>query len=307
MGADLKHVALAISSYRNDQPVLSLLETARTLDPGFGAIIVVDSQTTGVVENAIASRTWSCPVTCVSAATNIGSAGNLARRLGLAARTDLDWVYAINHDGELRPDAVAALATIGAHECSPSRPIGAVYPLRRLPNRAGAYDVTGRRRMPLVGARTRKRPASGLLDVYWSSSNGALYALAPVRRGLLPWADLWLGYEDLGYGLLLHEHGYRQVLSTDVVIDDRYEFTKRGGVWVTSKPSWYAYYHARNLLLVARRTRQPPRTKIAIAGRLLMELGVTAAMRDQKLQRLRFVLRGAFDGFRDRAGKFSVP
>jgi hypothetical protein len=303
----LRRVVLAISSYRNDEEVLALLEAARTLDPGFGAIVVVDSQGTGVVDNAVSERDWPCPVTCVSAASNLGSAGNLVERLRLAGETDLDWVYAINHDGDFQPSSVAALVEVGLRERSSRYPIGAVYPLRRMPNRGGTYDLTGRLPIPFVTLRKKEPPPPTTLDVYWSSSNGALYALDPVRRGLLPWADLWMGYEDLGYGLLLHQHEYRQVVPTDIVIDDHYEFRRPGGIWVTSKPSWYAYYGARNLLLVARRTRQPLYLQAAIAGRLLLELGVTTLIRDHKMERLKLIAQGTIDGVLGRSGKFRVP
>jgi hypothetical protein len=303
----LRRVALAISSYRSDDSVLALLERTKQAAMGFGAVIVVDSQGSGELEQALSRMTWPCPVTYFSATTNLGSAGNLAERLQRAAQTKLDWVYAVNHDGDLQPSRVASLVEIGEREAGQGRPIGAVYPLRRLPKRGNSYDITGRFRVPLTAIRRSRRPGPGVLDVYWSSSNGALYALEPVRRGLLPWADLWMGYEDLGYGWLLHQHGYRQLLASDVMVEDGYEYQERRGVWMTQKPSWYAYYHARNFLLVAGRTRQPAYARAAIMARLLLELGVTTALRDHKRERLALTVRGMVDGLLGRAGKYKVP
>lgn len=303
----LSRVVLAISSYRNDAEVLSLLDQVRAQQARFGAIIIVDSLGTGMLEPRLGSELDGCPLRYCSASTNLGSAGNLAERLRLAGETGLEWVYAINHDGDLRTTSITALLDVAREQQNRQPKLGAVYPLRRLPNRGGAYDVTGRYRVPVSAIRTRRRPAGPVLDVYWSSSNGALYSLEPVRRGLLPWGDLWMGYEDLGYGWLLHEHGYRQLLATEVVVDDGYEYQKRGGVWITQKPSWYAYYYARNFLVVAQRTHQPAYARAAIWSRLVAELAVTAALRSKKRERLGLLARGMADAVAGRVGKYRVP
>lgn len=304
----LRRVVLAISSYKNDASVLGLLARVRSSGAPFGAVLVVDSLGTGAVEAALQQVPLACPTRYVSADTNLGSAGNFAERLRLAGSFDLDWVYAVNHDGDVRPEAIAELVRIGARERLRSqKPVGAVYPLRRLSSRDGAYDITGRFPVPLTAVRAKSAPNDATVEVYWSSSNGALYSLAPVRQGILPWADLWMGYEDLGYGWLLRERGYRQLLASSVVVDDNYEYAQRGGVWVTQKPPWYAYYYARNFLLVSERTHQPFYARTAVWGRVLLEYGATAVFRDRKPERMRLLTYGIFDALRRRAGKYRLP
>jgi GT2 family glycosyltransferase len=301
--AALSQVCLAVSSYRNDVEVLALLERVKAGPGRFASILLVDSLGSGRMPDELASRGWT-DVRYVTFERNLGSAGNLAERLRLAAESGASWVYTVNHDGGADPNAIARLVEIGA---SAGPRIGAVYPLRRMIHRGDTYDVTGCYRVPLRSVRVKRRPAGGTRDAYWSSSNGALYALAPIREGLLPWADLWMGYEDLGYGWLLRQEGYRQLLALDVEIPDGYEYRRQQGLWLTRKPSWYAYYHARNFLLVARRTRQPLAAQAAVLTRVVLELGVTAALRPNKAERLRYIAEGLIDGLAGRSGKWRLP
>jgi GT2 family glycosyltransferase len=298
-------VCLAISSFRNDENVLALIEAALSA-AYFDEILVVDSLGTGAMAQAIEERGWSKRVRYENHPKNLGSAGNLARRLELAAERGHDWVYAINHDGEVDASVVRELVACGR---SLRRP-GAVHPLRFKTGR-GLYDMTGRSALPLPFRGRRTRPAQETLEVYWGSSNGTLYALEPVRQGLLPWADLWMGWEDLGYGWLLHKRGYQQVLLTTVETRDSYEYAHHRAfgrtLTITSKPAWYAYYQARNLILVTRRNGQAWDHWAVVAGRVLLELGVTAALRPNKTTRYRLLARGVFDGLRERTGKWLVP
>ena len=69
----LEAVALGISAYRSDVPVLELLKIA--LAPGqprFGAVIVVDSLGSGEIASVIEANGW--PVTYINAQRNLGGA-----------------------------------------------------------------------------------------------------------------------------------------------------------------------------------------------------------------------------------------
>lgn len=300
----LRRVCLAISSFKNDDAVLGLLDHVGDALPRFGRVLVVDSLGSGRFPSALAERGLERRVEYHCFPENLGSAGNLAHRLRLAGSGDADFVYALNHDGDLRPEAIAQLVRL-ADQSTP-RP-GAVYPLRRMTDRGNAYDVTGRYRFPFTAIRSRKPPPSTLNEVFWSSSNGALYSLEPVKRGLLPFADLWMGYEDLGYGWLLHENGYRQFVARDVLVDDSYEYRRSPVGYITRKPGWYAYYFARNLLLTSRRTHQPVHVQGLALSRVLLEFGITLALRTDKTMRLRATAEGLLDGLLGRPGKWRLP
>src|SRR5262249_19093486 len=153
----------------------------------------------------------------------------------------------------------------------------------------GYYDLTGTLPVPVVARRVAERPTARAVPVCWSSSNGALYHLSPIRAGLTPPGDFWMGYEDLAYGWTLDAHGYEQVVCTDAIFQDTYEFRQAAsgyGPRLTSKPSWYAYYNARNFWRAAAETRQPGWVRAAVLARLCAEVCVTATLRPKKAERL---------------------
>ena len=303
---------LAVSTYRYDEAVLTLLEGARK-DAAlelFERVLVVDSIGTGRMPAELAAR-FGSQVQYHAADRNLGSAGNLALRLQLAADAGADVVYAVNHDGSVERATVTRLfqaaCELGATSATPR--FGALFPLRRLTHRQGRYDLTGRWSFPVPSRLHAEKPREPLLEVYWSSSNPALYALAPVREGLTPWGDLWMGWEDLGYGWLLHRHGLKQYVVTDAVTDDGYELRPVAGssVYISDKPAWYAYYAARNLVLVTKRVRPGPLRALAVASRIALEAGDTVVARRDKRARLSYLAHGVADGLRGRTGKWRLP
>lgn len=295
-------VHLVISSFRHDAGVERVL---RRVHDGpvsvFDKCIVVDSQGTGAIPALIDERGWD-DVIYRSAEENLGSAGNLAERLRLAARLGGDFAYAVNHDGDVDLNVVLALLA----EAQRTPDVGAVYPLRYLPSRE-QYDLTGTRRLPLPFHGSVAVPASPVIDVHWSSSNGALYSMHPVRKGILPWADLWMGWEDMAYGWALEESGYRQLVVTGARTEDNYEYRAHAvgarALHVTDKPAWYTYYGARNLVLLLRRPWRPAALPAVVALRILVEAAVIMLLRPHKLLRYRLLGHGVLDGLRNRAGR----
>jgi GT2 family glycosyltransferase len=300
-------VVVAVSAFRSDEAVVRLLTALHaSAAPPFGRVLVVDSLPSGDLEATIRDRGWK-NVRYHAYDRNLGSAGNLAERLRrAAAETEASYVYALNHDAPYEESTLRALL---AQAVTVPR-LGAAYPLRRRRGRAG-WDVTGRREFPLRAVTAPARPEGPAFDVWWGSSNGTLYALGPVRAGLLPPADFWMGWEDLAYGWMLADAGYRQVCVTAAVFDDPMEYATRsiGGraVTLTDKPPWYAYYFARNLLLASRDTHRPLRVRAEVAARISAEVLVSATLRSRRRERLRLLAAGVRDGLTGRHGKYRVP
>lgn len=291
-------VCLAVSSFAGNPDAIRLVELGLSL-PIFEHVVLVDSCSRGIPPFRDARFTY------VHRVDNLGSAGNLALRLTTAASRGSRYVYAINHDGCLEQDAVIRLV-----EFARNRPrVAAAYPLRWL-SRRGGYDLTGTRRFALPLLATPDAP-DGPLSVTWSSSNGALYSLDAVRNGLVPRADFWMGWEDLEYGWRLLSHGWEQYIVPIAQASDDYEYGTHRAIGlqltIADKPSWYAYYHARNLLRLS--LDQPhPVVHGAIAGaRIVQEAILSALFKDEKVRRLQLLLRGTADALDRRMGRGPVP
>jgi GT2 family glycosyltransferase len=299
-------VWLVVSSFRHDREIATMLEQVQNLPVRlFDSILIVDSLGTGEVPAAVARHGWQ-NVIYRSYDRNLGSAGNLAERLRLAAEAGADFAYALNHDAHVQPHVFRCLLNQAIHLDR----VGAVYPIAYLSS-AAAYNLTGRCELPISAKLVSHRPACPLMDVYWSSSNGALYALEPVRAGLLPRAELWMGWEDLEYGWRLADHGYRQIIACDAVFDDNYEYTCKatplGTVRIVNKAPWMTYYSVRNLILIVRRARPLMKCGVIVGLRIVLELLLILFYRPAKRLRLRCLLRGIIDGLKKRTGKWILP
>jgi hypothetical protein len=302
--ASLDRVALAISAFHSDKPVIRLLGEVFTGDhPRFGAVIVVDSLGRGQIHEAAKANRWE--LNYVNADRNLGSAGNLDLRLRTAAVLGLDWCLAVNHDGEVDPDKILQLVALGQ-----SRPrIGAVYPQLAFSLADGRLD-SPRRSFTSFGL-LRGQGDHGVTEVAWSSSNCALYNLDSIREGVTAWPDLWMGYEDLAIGWELQRRGWVQLLAREVTVTDRYEFRSvrllGRDAHIASKPTWYSYYQLRNLWLIASRTGGRAVTKASVLRRLVVDVALLLCYRDQKGERLRLLFKGLRDGMQGISGKGPVP
>jgi GT2 family glycosyltransferase len=288
-------VWLVISSHQNDDDVMRILDQVQSLGRDvFERILVVDSQGTGTIPLLLAERGWG-RVIYRSYPHNLGSGANLCERLRIAAEGGADYAYALNHDGNFAPEVIRALL----EAARPLENLGAAYPLGYMTT-AGRFNLTGIRELPLPAKLVESPPPDPLIDVFWSSSNGALYSTAPAKRGILPWSAMWMGWEDLEYGWRLSDNGYRQVIVRNAIYSDNYEYKQTWLVKTIDKPAWRTYYNFRNLILAVRRSRNRPLYYAVVIYRILLELALIVLVRDFKFSRVRSACRGVWDGLRER-------
>lgn len=301
-------VDAAISTFRTDDAVVNMVQRLHDEAWPVRRIFVVDSLGSGALPERLAA--FGERVVYHNADENLGSAGNLARRLRLAAEGDADAVLALNHDASLSREAVDALVQ-AAKRHDPA--FGALYPLPYYPLKR-FYGLTGVRDFPMRRWGTAEPPAEPLVPVTWSTSNGALYGLAPVReRNLCPDGSLWMGWEDYLYGLQLKDAGYPQFVVTDARIEDPYEFKRVavGPVHMTlnDKPTWYLYYSVRNMVRIV--LHEAPRaSRVARLGlwlSLMFGQIFVNPPRSGVREALRCYAVGLRDGLAGRDGKWMLP
>ena len=286
-------VWLVISSCRNDEDILRILNQVHASDEKIAdRILVVDSEGTGIIPEVLKNSGWN-DVIYRSYDYNLGSGANLCERLRIAAAGGADYAYAINHDGYFDAEVITSL--LKAAETVDN--LGAAYSLSYFTN-LGLYNLTGTRELPLSAKFVPSPPHAPLLDVFWGSSNGALYSMDPLRRGIVPWDTMWMAWEDLEYGWRLSDYGYRQVIVCNAVFRDNYEYTPTWFGRTMNKPAWRTYYYMRNLILAIRRSRNRPLYYVIAAYRFLLECGLIVLSKENKWRRLRLLCAGASDGIR---------
>ena len=296
-------VGIAISCYKNDNDVIGLIDKIISESWPIDAIVIVDSLGGDKIQDYIA-RNKMKNIEYYNFDVNLGSAGNLKKRLILSAEKDWDFVLALNHDA-----LVTKVTFLELLKYKDIPNLGAVYPLKYFPSKK-FYDYSGTKEVGPWRSFGEKSPTPDqIIPCIWSSSNGALYNLTPVREGIIPNEDLWMGWEDYLYGLDLKSSGYQQFLISNALCEDSYEFTeKRLGfakVVLASKPSWYTYYNSRNLFLICLHLHPSFLRTFRICIRSLMEFtficlgwGMTTIKESLTLQ-----LRGARDGINKIHGK----
>lgn len=285
-------VWLVISSYRNDADVIRLLTQAHSCGcECLERVLVVDSQGTDAIPLFLAEHGWN-DVMYRSYENNLGSGANLRERLRIAAEGGADYAYALNHDGNFDPEVFRALLKAAQL----IRDLGAAYPLSYL-TAAQGFNLTGTRELPLPAKLVESPPPDSLIDVFWSSSNGALYSTEPVKRGVSPWGAMWMGWEDLEYGWRLADAGYRQVIVRDAIFRDNYEYRRTWLGRAIDKPASRTFYTFRNLILAIRRSRSRPLFCVVAGYRILLECLLIVLVRDGKLSRLRNLCKGVWSGF----------
>lgn len=302
-------VAIAISSFKTNSAAMSLVQRITKEDWPCEFILVVDSLGNGGFESFIAGNSLANRVLYSNSEINLGSAGNLARRLNWGCELGMDYVLALNHDADITPEIYRAL--LARIDTYPNT--GALYPLRYLSGK-GIYDLSGKKVFLLTASGPTEKPADEFIGVSWSSSNGALYAMEPLRAadGICPDSTLWMGWEDYLYGLQLKAKGYSQWIVTAAETLDSYEYKSvrfsPAGRIIADKPMWYGYYDVRNLLLIAVYRLRSPVLAIFMLVRVMLGLVLLPfKFKDEKLRAISYGLAGMWDGLRNVSGKWMLP
>ena len=300
-------VAIAISAFRSDAAVISLLELIfADPHPEVRSVIVVDSLGSGMVAEIAAVRQWQLQYENVN--TNLGSAGNLARRMELAAETGAEWCLCLNHDANWETDRLSAMLS-AAHSLPR---VGAVYPMLDHSPRDPRWEDGRRNFRPSAGTRYSEIPTDEpATEVLWSSSNSALYSLTPLSEDIAIMSDLWMAYEDLAYGIALHQGGWIQLSCRSARLTQVFDYVPRRflcrTLHIPDKPVWYPYYNVRNLILIWQQYGSEGVSLTTISWKLIQSSLRTLLLEDNKVKRLRLLYLGTRAGIRGETGKGPYP
>jgi len=300
-------VAIAISAFRSNAAVIELLEAIFTEpNPEVGAVIVVDSLGDDEISKTAAARGW--PICIENFDRNLGSAGNLARRMELAGEIGAEWCLCLNHDANWNRDRLDAML-----KTARSRPrVGAVYPVLDHSPREPRWQEGPQEFTPSAHKRLFDIPADEpSADVLWGVSNFALYATAPRDEGVTVMGDLWMGYEDLAYGIALNQGGWKQLSCRAAVLTGGFDYVSRQflgrAFHIPQKPAWYSYYNIRNLLLIRQCYGVHGVPWRSIVWKFAQSSLRIILLEENKFSRIRFLCAGTLAGLTGQNGKGPVP
>lgn len=303
----MKPVAIAISAFRSDEAVIQLLERIHAdPHPDVAKIIIVDSMGAGRMQGLIAARNWQ--VDYLDSTENIGSAGNLGKRLELAASHNVSWCLCLNHDADWSSSRLSRMLTAASVDDL----TGAIYPILDHHPRKPRWNIGRTRFIPSSGMSMCVLPEGNEpIRVRWSSSNGALYSTAPFRKGTRVMHELWMGYEDLALGIDLEKNGWAQYACPSAVLPHSVEYLEvkifNRTFYIPDKPVWYSYYNIRNLILIQQKYRPSDLSAFQIMKKLLQSGLRIVLLENNKSKRLSLLLAGTFAGLRSEIGKGRVP
>ena len=279
----MSSVIVAISSFRSDPKVLDLLDLIFSCDPTvFLEVIVVDSKPTGLIDEFILKRNYL--VKYIKSDRNLGSAGNLDLRLKEAAKNiNAQWCLCLNHDAFFSEEFVISFVEKAA--CIQDK-VGAVFPTR-------TYD------------NGRLKKTDFIEKMLWSSSNGCLYSLNPVRKGLYVDSALWMGWEDYLYCNLLKNNGYENYIVNSLPFIDSYEYqTLNFGVMklrLNNKPAWYDYYSIRNLIYIGKKIKLD-NVYLNLLLKVCINSICVSIFKEKTVERQTNFIKGFIDGLKGKMG-----
>ncbi|WP_156785606.1 glycosyltransferase [Sulfitobacter sp. EE-36] len=300
-------VAVAISSYRSDVEVIALLNSIfADRHPSIVSVLVVDSLASGKIADAIKVNGWS--VQYENSEVNLGSAGNLERRMQLASETGAAWCYCLNHDANWDNNRLTEMLKTGSSQSK----VGAVYPILHHGSMERPWEDGRRTFTPTAGNRFARAPVGDSNSrVVWSSSNGALYSTAVRKQGIVVMSELWMGYEDLAYGMALEKGGWLQLMCRNATLGSIFDYVPRRFLFWTlqapNKPVWQVYYGIRNLILIRKKYGNEKLPLSIIIKKLAQSSLRIIILDDKKSARIHMLYAGALAGFLSMSGKGPKP
>lgn len=192
-------LTIVITTFNRSGFLAGLLESIRSLDPAPAAVVVVDNASTDDTSQVLeaAAAGFPVPLTTLRLDTNTGGAGGFAAGAEAALADGAQWLWLMDDDVEILPDAVAALRKwTGRYDCIHGR----------------RYDDTGspffwqHRFVPFLGVHLPIRGNvfrdSPVFETNVGCFEGMLISAGQVRRIGLPDARYFINGDDLIYGWL---------------------------------------------------------------------------------------------------------
>jgi rhamnopyranosyl-N-acetylglucosaminyl-diphospho-decaprenol beta-1,3/1,4-galactofuranosyltransferase len=277
------------------------LEALKRQTVPLAELVVVDNASTDGTLQAVQS---SFPdVTCLSLRENGGVGGGFATGLEYAIKRNHEWFWLFDQDSVTEPRALEKLLdALGTLAERPDH-IGIVAPLLVDPE-CGIEHVgyLWRDRLVRVPEEQAQLP---VLFVDTVMSSGSLIHRDVLDRAGLPRADFFMDWVDHEYNLRVRRQGFRiaQVRASIVYhrlgeVQHVTSFFKRKPAVRLAEPLWRRYFMTRNETFTCWHLFGTTRSRFLLLLRLLRHTASNAWHEERRLQNLRTVWTGFWDGYR---------
>ncbi len=241
-------------TYRRPDDLEQYLTCLRRQSRSLDGLIVVDNAANRVNRLAVEAYRDHAPATYVESPDNSGPAGGIAQgmRAVLRAATDQDWVVLLDDDNPPRTDDVLQWVFDFSAEVRDDVHVGAVGLT------GSRFDLSRARFVRLADDEL-----NGTIDVdHVGGGQFPMVRVAAIRNVGVFRSELFWGLEELEYGLRLRAHGYRILVSGELVrwaraFHGRLGRSQPKAAVSMSRVPWRQYYILRNMIDILRRNGHP--------------------------------------------------
>lgn len=253
MNTSLPHVTIVILNWNRVADTLECLDSlVRMKYPSFSIVVVDNGSTDGSPEAIERWGSEQLPLTQIRNAENRGFVRGSNQGMRHALSTDTDYVFLLNNDTVVEPDALSLLIATAER----SGDIGMVGPKVYQHGKGPVLDSAGTRTITwlaqgfLVGHGEEDRgqyDAAATAGMPYVTGTALLAKRAVLEKVGLMDEDYFCYFDDFDWGLRAREAGYRLLLVPEAVIQHKGSQTAGFG------SPFYVHHMVRSRILFARK------------------------------------------------------
>jgi len=277
-----------------------LQQTVDSLMPQVEAIVIVDNASVSAIAISVlakAAKAQFIPLgrnEGIAAAQNRGIREALAQSYEFVLLTDQDTILGADAVGSLKRaafDLIAQGVKLGAVGSSYSDARGKASPIWRASKFA-------------IKKSNATSGSSGVVEADFVIASGSMIPVEALRDVGVMDETLFIDFVDFEWAFRASAKQYRIFQCRNAIMEHQLGagWLKLGSRSIAIHAPVRNYFWVRNALVLARREYVKPAWRIHLAIRALLFLLVYPLVADQGWQRLQLIIRGLWDGIRDRGG-----
>lgn len=204
----MKRVGVVVLNWNGWQDTIACVASVRASNYGNFEVLIVDN---GSTDASVVQITRAFPsVKLLQTGANLGFGGGCNVGIRQALARGAEYVWLINSDATVDPDALAALVRIAEQDPT----VGSVGSVLYEADRANQVQLWGGGRVNLWLGRSNHRRSAGPID-FVSGASMLVRRAALEQVGLFDEASFFMYWEDTDLGFRLRKAGWRLAVAPD--------------------------------------------------------------------------------------------